>query len=77
MIANCGKCLAPSVYPHASPRTELFGPPLDIEFGKPNMSRSRQLAKAMGLGVALANYPSRKAVQGGRLDVQTNTSSRV
>ena len=70
------KALLDWIYLGASPRTRLSGPPLDIEFEKLNMPRLRRLAKAMGLGTALADYLSRKALHDNSPDVQANTSTR-
>jgi len=57
-----------------SPRTKLFGPPLDIEREKLNILRLRRLAKAMGLTVELEDYLARKSKYDHDPDVQANTS---
>ena len=70
------KALLDWIYLGASPRTKLSGPPLDIELDKLNMPRLRRLAKAMGLGTALAGYLSRKTNYDNDPDVQANASTR-
>lgn len=70
------KALLDWIYLGASPRTKLSGPPLDIEIGKLDMPRLRRLAKAMGLGTALAGYLLRKTDYDNDPDVQANASTR-
>jgi len=70
------KALLDWIYLGASPRTKLSGPPLDIELDKLNMPRLRRLAKAMGLGIAIAGYLSRKTTYDNDPDVQANASTR-
>ena len=74
--ATAEKALLDWLYLGASPRTKLCGPPLDIALDKLKMSRLRRLAKAMGLGDALADYLSRKAIHDNSPDVQANMSTR-
>jgi hypothetical protein len=69
------KALLDWIYLGASPRTKLSGPPLDIELDKLNMPRLRRLAKAMGLGTAIAGYLSRKTTYDNDPDVQANAST--
>jgi hypothetical protein len=66
------KALLDWIYLGASPRTKLSGPPLDIDLAKLNMARLRRLAKAMGLGTALASYLARKSAYDQAADVQAN-----
>lgn len=70
------KALLDWIYLGASPRTKLSGPPLDIELDKLNMPRLRRLAKAMGLGAALATFLSRKAGYDNDPDVRANAATR-
>ena len=59
---NPEKALPDCIDPHASPRAKLFRQALDFKFDKRNLPGLRRPAKAMGLGVALADYLSRKAI---------------